>query len=512
MTDSKPFEIRRKTLEAIHASAVDSIITIDTEGRIESVNPATEAMFGYTASELIGENVSILMPSPHREQHDAFLNAYRDTGVANIIGIGREVSARHKDGSLIPIHLAVSEVRLEGRSVFAGFLRDLSDLKRTQQQESMLGRIVEESLSEVYVFAIDSLRFIQVNRGARKNLGYELRELQQLTPVDLKPGFTHESFHNAAGPLLNGETEKVRFSSTHQRKDGTHYDVEVFLQLSTYRAQPVFIANVLDVTDRRTAERKLREQQENMQEDLERLVEARTSELRQAQADLVRSEKFSTLGKVSGGIAHEIRNPLNAVKTSAYYLLNARSPSPEKVREHLQRIDRQVNMIDNVITVLSDLAKLPDSVLLPADMTSTLPALVRSLDLPSNIEIKLDFSDATPPVMVDENQITIAFKNLILNARDAMSQGGQLLIGSRVDGTAVVFSIADNGDGIKPENLTKVLEPLYSTKPRGMGLGLSITKAIVEKNQGELAVESEPGIGSCFSIRLKQELNDQKTQ
>ena len=247
----------------------------------------------------------------------------------------------------------------------------------------------------------------------------------------------------------------------------------------------------------------MQRQQEAMQSELKRQVEVRTAELHQAQADLVRSEKFSTLGKVSGGIAHEIRNPLNAVKTSAYFLLNAKDPSAEKIKEHLERIDRQVSIVDNVITALSDVAKLPECVLSPVSMEFLIRDVVASTNLMPNIQTVFSFPDQLPPVMVDEHQISIAFRNLVRNARDAMPEGGTLSMEASVDDDTVVFSVVDTGTGIANDDLGKIMEPLFSTKARGMGLGLSITKAIVEKNQGSLAVESIVGKGSCFCVALK---------
>ena len=155
--------------------------------------------------------------------------------------------------------------------------------------------------------------------------------------------------------------------------------------------------------------------------ELERLVESRTEDLRKAQADLVLSEKFSTLGKVAGGIAHEIRNPLNAVKTSAYYLLNAKNATPEKVREHLERIDRQVSMVDSVVTALADVAKLPDADLKPLHPgTAPSPRGGSRQIYQTSIQVEYEFPAELPQVLADEHQIAIAFRNLVRNARDAM--------------------------------------------------------------------------------------------
>jgi two-component system sensor kinase FixL len=495
---------RRKTLEAIHDSAVDAIITINHRGLIETINPSTETLFGYTESELIGQNIKMLMPEPYHGEHDEYLQRYLQTGDAKIIGIGREVVARKKDGSAFPIHLAVSEVRLEGRMVFAGFVRDLTQSKMMEEQRRTLGRIIEDSRNEVYVFDAESLKFIQVNRGARENLGYSMDELTQLTPLDLHPADTLERFHEEVLRQLNeGQSDAINFTTIHRRKDGSTYDVDAYFQKATYLNRPAYVAIILDITERLKQQRVIEHHQRSMQQELERQVKLRTEELREAQAELIRSEKYSTLGKVAGGIAHEIRNPLNAVKTSAYYLLNAKNPPQPKVTEHLERIDRQVTAIDNVITALSDVAKMPQANLIPIAMGPLLHSVVGSTNLPSNVRTEFNFPDGLPKVLADDHQIVIAFRNLIRNARDAMPDGGLITIGAAIDDEMIVFSITDNGVGISKENLGRILEPLFTTKARGMGLGLAITSAIVEKNGGKLSVESELGKGSTFRISLK---------
>jgi PAS domain S-box-containing protein len=111
---------------AILQTAVDGIITIDAHGLIESFNPAAERLFGYTAEEVLGQNISVLMPSPYREEHDGYLARYLQTGEPHIIGIGREVRAQRRDGTTFPIALAVSEWHLDGRRMFTGIVHDLT--------------------------------------------------------------------------------------------------------------------------------------------------------------------------------------------------------------------------------------------------------------------------------------------------------------------------------------------------------------------------------------------------
>jgi PAS domain S-box-containing protein len=119
---------------AILETTVDGIITIDAEGTIESFNPAAETIFGYDEEEVIGNNVKMLMPPPYREEHDEYLRSYHETGRRNIIGIGREVTGRRKDGSTFPMDLAVSEVELDDRTIFTGIVRDISERRRLEKE------------------------------------------------------------------------------------------------------------------------------------------------------------------------------------------------------------------------------------------------------------------------------------------------------------------------------------------------------------------------------------------
>ena len=490
MSDRKPTNIQSAALAAIVENAVDAIITVDEMELIVSANPATNALFGYPVADLLGQNIKILMPSPFQEEDEG-------SGVRKIIGSGREVVGKRQDGSTFPMHVAVSEIELDGRKLFAGIVRDISDLtEREARLEAILNKAVDAIITIDETGHIDS-----VNPATENVFGYIADELHGKNIKMLMPN-PYRDEHD--GYLENYRGSGIRKiigigrEVIGQRKDGATFPMHLAVSEVKVGNRRMFTGIVRDISDLKEAEKELAD----MNEQLEDRVKKRTVELRDAQAELVRSEKFATLGKVSGGIAHEIRNPLNAVKTSAYYLLNAKNATDDKVREHLERIDRQVSMIDNVITALSDVAKLPEANLNPIDLRPLLKAVISSVDMPSNVKSELELPEDLPKVMADESQVAIAFKNLVRNARDAMPDGGLVNVTADVAESNVTFHITDSGIGISPENLQLVLEPLFTTKARGMGLGLSITRTIVEKNQGTLSVESELGKGSRFTIEL----------
>ncbi len=215
-----------------------------------------------------------------------------------------------------------------------------------------------------------------------------------------------------------------------------------------------------------------------------------------------RSERLAAIGQVAGGVAHELRNPLNVVKTSVYFLLNAKNPAPEKKVEHLQRIERQVSLADGVITALTNFARLPVPNLRPFPVQKCVQEALEANPVPASIPVIIDSPETVPQVLADIDQVRIVFSNLIRNAHEAMAQSGRLTISAcRVD-DAVDIAFTDTGMGISPELLLRIMEPLYSTKARGLGLGLAIARSILDKNRGSLRVTSEAGKGSTFTVRL----------
>ncbi|MDB5391928.1 MAG: gchK [Planctomycetaceae bacterium] len=217
---------------------------------------------------------------------------------------------------------------------------------------------------------------------------------------------------------------------------------------------------------------------------------------------LQNSERFAALGQVTGGIAHEMRNPLNVIKTSVYFLQNARALTPEKSAEHLRRIEKQVQVAENVIAALSSFAKQPQPNSQAFSPEVCVRRAVEDAALPSSIQVEVVSAPDLPQALGDEDQIRIVLANLVHNARDVMPKGGRLTISlDHLDGQ-ICFQVADTGPGIPHEILHQVLEPFFTTKARGIGLGLAISRSIAERNRGTLSASSPPGSGATFHLRL----------
>ena len=188
-TRSKDARVARADHEEILELVGIAVLTIDAKGTLIEVNVATTAMFGYPNEMLLGENVKLLMPEHHAVKHDGYLNHHVVTGETHIIGTGRKVQGRRQDGSVFPMHLAVGRFERDGQPYFTGIVHDLSKQERDQDNATRFGRIIDESLNEIYVFDADTLLFSMVNRGALDNLGYGLDEMLEMHPVDIKPRF-----------------------------------------------------------------------------------------------------------------------------------------------------------------------------------------------------------------------------------------------------------------------------------------------------------------------------------
>jgi signal transduction histidine kinase len=267
-----------------------------------------------------------------------------------------------------------------------------------------------------------------------------------------------------------------------------------------------------DITERKQAEERLREYSEKLAE----MVEARTSELRDAQEQLIGKQRLAVLGQLAGGVGHELRNPLGVIANAVYFLKTVLPDPSDTVKEYLEIILAEVQDAQHTVSDLLDFSN-PRSVEREQVAVTDLSAHVLERNpAPKGVVVESEIATNLPPAYVDPHQIKRVLTNLINNAYQAMPQGGRLTLTAGVhevtkpegrlqglDPTREIsLSIIDTGVGISPDHMDKLFEPLFTTKPGGIGLGLALSKMLVKANSGRIEVQSVQGEGSSFTLYM----------
>ncbi|MBN1177351.1 MAG: hypothetical protein JXA51_06685 [Dehalococcoidales bacterium] len=242
-------------------------------------------------------------------------------------------------------------------------------------------------------------------------------------------------------------------------------------------------------------------------EQLEDEVESRTKDLEQVQEKLIRSERLAAVGELASGVGHELRNPLNVIRNCAYLLNESvTEKGDEEAANTLKVLDKQIDIANKIVTDLLDFTRItppsPDRVDLKALVNESLSWIT----VPEYVTINTNFNGHVMKVRTDAEQISRVFTNIISNAIQSMNgKDGELNIDTGTEDENVWVTFRDNGCGIPEENLNKIFEPLFTTKPKGIGLGLAITKRLVEQNGGKIELASQAGQGTTFTIKLPLE-------
>ena len=308
-------------------------------------------------------------------------------------------------------------------------------------------------------------------------------------------------------PLRTPDGKIVGIVSVDDPIDGrkpTHESLsplEIFLHIAA-----VAIENAKLIEELEKARKELKEYAEK----LELKVQERTKELKKSQERLLRAERLAAIGQLAGQVGHDLRNPLTGILGAVYYLKKTNPNLDEKCRKMLEIIEKDAKYANKIIEDLLEFSR--EYVHLNLKLTSIRELVENALTkvtVPNNIKI-VNLTSSKHKVKIDPDRILRVFVNLITNAIDAMPNGGTLRIWSRIsDGYVKVF-FKDSGTGIPEENLDKIWGPLFTTKAKGMGLGLSICKRIVEAHGGKITVKSKVGAGTTFTviIPLKPKLKE----
>ena len=248
----------------------------------------------------------------------------------------------------------------------------------------------------------------------------------------------------------------------------------------------------------------------NILRSLETRIEQRTlelnhvlDELRDAQESLVRKEKLAMLGQLASGVGHELRNPLGVMTNSVYFLRMVLNPPPSpQVTEYLDILQQQITLSEKIVGDLLDFARLKQPQRKATSVAEVTKTQLGRLGSTNGVDVDMEIPENTPRVMVDDVQVGQVVFNLLTNAVQAIDGKGRIVIRAHAENGHVRYDVADSGPGITQENLNKIFEPLFTTKARGIGLGLAVSRTLARANEGDLTVTSVPGQGATFHLTL----------
>jgi PAS domain S-box-containing protein len=258
----------RETLSGILDVANDAIISVNHQQEIIIFNQGATKIFGYQPEEVISKSLDVLLPQDFINSHGEYIKQLQfstDINCCNDEKNERLVFGIRSNGEEFPAEASISKLEINDEIIFTVILRDVTEKVALEAERKQLAYFLEVSLNEIYVFSADTLNFIYANRGALENIGYDLKTLQTLTPVDIKPEYSPERFAKEINPLLRNEKEIVVFQTIHKRQDDSSYPVEIHLQLIHQDNQLVFLAIANDITQRQQAESAIKESEKRFQ-------------------------------------------------------------------------------------------------------------------------------------------------------------------------------------------------------------------------------------------------------
>jgi PAS domain S-box-containing protein len=473
---------RAERLDAIINTTVDGIIVMDATGTIEAFNRGAERLFGYPASEAIGRNVNMLMPSPDHEEHDAYLGRYPHTGDATIIGRGRPVTGRRRDGTPFPLHLSVGEMSVKGERKFTGMLHDLSERMRLDEKlrasEARWRSVIDSAADGIIV--IDTHGRIEAfNPSAERLFGYQESEVIGRNVNVLMPAPYHEEHDTYLARHLATGVQKIIGTGREVmglRRDGTTFPLHLSVGKTTGDGEPRFTGILHDLSARVLIEKQLREQ-----------------------------TSLAKLGEMAAVIAHEVKNPLAGVR-GAIQIIGTRLPKDSKDALIVGEIVSRIDALNQLMKDLLLFARPPQPKLALVDVAML---VTNTADLlrgdPGFQEIRVRIDGERARVVADAELLRIVFVNLLVNAGHAMQGRGtiQVSLSSIADMCQIAF--IDEGPGIPVDILEKIFTPFFTTKARGSGLGLPTVRRFIEAHQGTISIACPSAGGTVVTVQLPGE-------
>jgi two-component system sensor kinase FixL len=487
-------------LQALLDAAADAIVLITHDGSIEVFNASATRLFGYAADEVLGRNVKLLATAEDFDRHDAYLERYLRTGVSQIIGKGREVQARRKDGSIFPAFLSVGRIAGPDPPRFVGFIQDITlrreALAAMQRESDRANQYLE--VAQTMLVVVDRAHKVSlINRKGCEVLGREEASLLGTDWFDIVPPAERSKASFEMYALAKREPLQPHHCEYSVMAANGEQHLIAWRCVAVQDAAGA-VTGILcsgdDVTESRRAEREAAEARERM----------------------MHVSRLATMGEMASGISHELNQPLAAIANYAQAsirLLAMPYPELSDVREALEQIAGQALRAGEIIRRLRSLVRrrqteheLTDINELIKELNSLARADARSND----VRIMLELSADLPAVSVDRVQIQQLLLNLLRNSIDALESiaAGQREVIIRTGATAdadVFVAIADTGVGIAEEILPHLFTPFATNKAEGTGLGLAISRTIVEAHRGRLEYRVNTPRGAVFVVTLPGE-------
>jgi PAS domain S-box-containing protein len=497
-------------------NVADAVIGIDARGCIELFNPAAEQLFGYSAAEVMGRNVKQLAAPEYSHRHDEFIANYLRTGERHIIGIGREVEGRRKDGTTFPMYLSVGEVKVGGFRGFIGIVRDLTSQKRAEEALRR-GRVylqdIVDSMPSILV-GVDADGCVTFwNQAAVRERGLTSAQASGHPLADVFP-FLERQLGDVRAVIREGRPLRSERLLLQDGDTNRYVDVVVYPLNSSDGAGAV--VRIDDVSERVRIEE-----------------------------TMIQTEKMLSVGGLAAGMAHEINNPLGIIAQSCQNFtrrLSDEIPQNRTVadalgldlglmRTYLERrgllrllegMQEASTRASRIVADMLAYSRRSTSSFVPTRLTELVETVLRlashdydvkkSYDF-RRIVIHRDFDAPSDRVFCDPTSIEQVLLNLLKNAAQAMSanpqqEAPQITLRLRDEGDWVRLEVEDNGPGISEEVSRRLFEPFFTTKPAGVGTGLGLAVAyfiITEQHHGSLQLESAPGRGARFILRLPRQ-------
>jgi PAS domain S-box-containing protein len=470
--------------------AGDAFLVYDLEHRtIVDVNREACESLGYTRQDLIGQTPL----SFHPDSYHAEMESIAERAVAGETVIDTHWH-RRKDGTVFPVEVHTSLVSYAGRRFLLMIARDISDRLRAEKElreSEQRYRTLFDKANDAIFLENERDEIIEVNQRACALLGYSREELLRMKVPDLQA----PEVRGQVGSVIHGETEKHRdasFEGIDLHRSGRQIPVDVTNTRISDRGQELILSIVRDISERKRAE----EQRER---------------LRQLEAELAHMNRVSIVGELGASLAHELNQPITGAITSADACLRwlAREPPElERARAATMRVKKDGTRAAEIINRLRAFYKkgAPShrEAINVQEVVNEIGVLLRNEATRHSVTIRTELPTELPKILADRVQLQQVFMNLMLNAIEAMQHtGGELTIRSqRTDHDMLLISISDTGVGLPTEGADQIFDAFFTTKPQGTGMGLAITRSIVEAHGGRLWASPNAERGTTFRFTL----------